>query len=174
VTHRPNNRMPGLGSAPIRSFDRSPIFTSWTKQSPSWPLSLMTTRTMVLPFQCDDDQFPLIVHSCTPFQLTPKTTAKEGRRAQAQPIHPRQPAQIKTRKGERGGRTKTKRGRGTRQEGLCGILGDIRRHARRCKEGIRQEHSRLWRRGIHIQPLRSVFAWCTKGWWIHHTCRCLS
>ena len=73
---QPNARS-GLGTnAP---FDRSPILTSWTRQSPSWLLSLMMTRTMVLPFQCDDDQFPLIIHSWTPSQLTPKTTAKEGR-----------------------------------------------------------------------------------------------
>jgi len=52
-------QIPGLDSVPIHSFDRSPILTSWTRQSPSWPLSLMTTRTTVLPFQCDDDQFPL-------------------------------------------------------------------------------------------------------------------
>ena len=53
VTRRPNSQTPGLGSAAIHPFDRSPILTSWTRQSPSWPLSLMTTRTMVLPFQCD-------------------------------------------------------------------------------------------------------------------------
>lgn len=63
------------------TFDRSPhrphLLTSWTKQSLGSPLSLTRTRTTVLPFQCDDDQFPLPIHPCTPFQLTPKPQPKK-------------------------------------------------------------------------------------------------
>lgn len=55
-----------------------PILASWTRQSPDWLLSSTMTRTTVLPLQCDDDHFPLLILACTQSRLTPKTTAKEG------------------------------------------------------------------------------------------------
>jgi len=61
------HRSVGLGSALRLASDRSPICASWTKQSPGWLLSsTTTTKTTVLPFQCDDDQFPLLIRSYTP------------------------------------------------------------------------------------------------------------
>jgi hypothetical protein len=58
-----------LGLASTRSFDRSPILTSWMRQSLDWPLSSTTTTTKtrtVLPFQCDDDRFPFLIRPRTP------------------------------------------------------------------------------------------------------------